>query len=538
MRRAYLMLVGLTAVIALSACNQQDTKQFYQSGIIYCSESTPANFNPQLDTSATTSDASSHQLYDRLLDFDPETGRIVPSLASSWSVSDDGLIYTFQLRKDVAFHTTEYFTPTRTFNADDVLFSLNRWRQPQHFYHEVSGGRYPYFESLGLAENIASITRINGYRVEIKLNERDSSFLANLATDFSVILSAEYAKALAKERLKERIDHFPIGTGPYKFESYRQDQYIRYRAHENHWKQAPSSERLIYDITPKSSIRMAKLMTGECDAIAFPAQTELDIIRNRPDLELAEKPGLNVGFWAFNTQRPPFDDPDVRRALAYAIDKNTLLEAVYFDSAARAKSLLPAASWAYQNDAEDTAYNPIMARQLLDEAGIEPGFTMTIWAMPIERAYNPNAAKMAELIQRYLNEVDINVNIVTYDWSTFRRHLREGLHDSVLIGWSADNGDPDNFYRPLLSCEAMTSGTNRAMWCNERYDRLLNLALETDNLAQRKAIYEQVNHLLYKELPIVPIAHAYRYQAYRNELKGMQINPYGGIRFGGVTKQL
>ena len=544
MRRGFRWATILVALTGLQACDKSEQVAFYQSGIIYCSESNPVNFNPQTDTSSTTADATAHQVYDRLMDFDPETSQIVPNLASSWLVSDDGLTYTFQLNKDVEFHTTPYFTPTRSFNADDVIFSINRWRLEANPYHRVSGGRYPYFESLGIAANIEDVKRINGYRIEITLKQRDSSFLANLATDFSVILSAEYADFLLSRGTPERIDYYPIGTGPFKFESYRKDHYIRFLRNEHYWGEQSlpegqsNTEHLIYDITPKSSIRLAKLITGECDAIAFPAQTELEVIRNREELELSEKPGLNIGFWAFNTNRPPFDNPDVRKALALAIDKNTLLEAVYFDSATRAKTLLPTASWAFQSDAEDTAYNPVLAKKLLTEAGIEPGFTMTIWAMPVERAYNPNATKMAELIQRYLSAVDIQVNIVTYDWTTFRRHLREGLHDSVLIGWSADNGDPDNFYRPLLSCGAIPSGTNRAMWCNERYDSLINEALQTQNMERRKAIYEEVNRLLYDELPIVPIAHAYRYQAYRKNLKGMSINPYGGVRFAGVTKSL
>jgi cationic peptide transport system substrate-binding protein len=442
----------------------------------------------------------------------------------------------------------------------------------------VSGGRYPYFESLGLAQNIASVERVNGYRVEITLHRRDSSFLANLATDFAVILSQEYATTLFEAGSPSKIDILPVGTGPFKFESYRKDRFIKYLRHEDYWRKselrgddnvASSAEdfdnrsnvdanwqdnvqlngnisnddvtnvqQLIFDITPRSSLRLAKLMTGECDATAFPAQTELEVIRARNDLTLAEKPGLNIGFWAFNTQRPPFDNPDVRRALAAAIDKNTLLEAVYFDSATRAKTLLPAASWAFQNDADDTAYNPVLARQLLANAGVKEGFSMTIWAMPVERAYNPNATKMAELIQRYLQDVGIEATIVSYDWATFRRHLQDGLHDSVLIGWSADNGDPDNFYRPLLSCGAIPSGTNRAMWCDEDYDRLLNEALKTDDIDERTAIYHQVNRLLYERLPLVPIAHAYRYQAYREELNGVVINPFGGVRFGGVEKTL
>lgn len=565
---------ALTAMCVVS-CAKQNKQPFYSTGVVYCSESNPVTFNPQLDTSSTTSDATSHQLYDRLLDFDPDSGRIVPSLASSWLVSDDGLTYAFQLRRDVEFHNTDYFTPSRNFNASDVLFSINRWRLPTHPFHNVSNGSYPYFDSLGLADNIAEVNRVNGYRVEITLKRRDSSFLANLATDFSVILSQEYGSQLFRKGNPSQIDQLPVGTGPYKFESFRKDSYIKYLHHENYWRRDinagvndlienadeglegntegntkdnteklgvanadTSVKQLIFDITPRSSLRLAKLMTGECDATAFPAQTELEVIRNREDLILAEKPGLNIGFWAFNTQRAPFDNPNVRRALAIAIDKNTLLEAVYFDSASRAKSLLPAASWAYQNDADDTAYNPVLARRLLAEAGIEPGFSMTIWAMPVERAYNPNAMKMAELIQRYLREVGVEANIVTYDWKTFRRHLQEGLHDSVLIGWSADNGDPDNFYRPLLSCGAIPSGTNRAMWCDKDYDRLINEALKTEDLDKRRAIYHQVNRLLFERLPLVPIAHAYRYQAYRSEVKGMIINPFGGVRFGGVEKEL
>lgn len=572
------LTVALCTALLIVSCAKQNKKAFYNTGIIYCSESNPVTFNPQLDTSSTTSDATSHQLYDRLLDFDPDSGRIVPSLASSWLVTNDGLTYAFQLRRDVKFHQTHYFTPTRNFNADDVIFSINRWRLPSHPYHSVSGGRYPYFESLGLAQNIASVERVNGYRVEITLHRRDSSFLANLATDFAVILSQEYATTLFEAGSPSKIDILPVGTGPFKFESYRKDRFIKYLRHEDYWRKselrgddnvASSADefdnrsnvdanwqdnlqlngnisnddvahvqQLIFDITPRSSLRLAKLMTGECDATAFPAQTELEVIRARNDLTLAEKPGLNIGFWAFNTQRPPFDNPDVRRALAAAIDKNTLLEAVYFDSATRAKTLLPAASWAFQNDADDTAYNPVLARQLLANAGVNEGFSMTIWAMPVERAYNPNATKMAELIQRYLQDVGIEATIVSYDWATFRRHLQDGLHDSVLIGWSADNGDPDNFYRPLLSCGAIPSGTNRAMWCDEDYDRLLNEALKTDDIDERTAIYHQVNRLLYERLPLVPIAHAYRYQAYREELNGVVINPFGGVRFGGVEKTL
>jgi cationic peptide transport system substrate-binding protein len=520
----------------LAACDGLITSKPNPSGIVYCSEGSPTGFNPQLDTSGTTVDASSHQIYDRLLDFDPLSGNVLPGLASSWDISEDGMRYTFQLRKNVEFHHTAYFTPSREFNADDVIFSFDRWRLIDHPYHYVSGGAYPYVDSLSLDELIVSINRINAYRVEFILNKPQSSFLANLATDFAVILSAEYGEKLLESKQAERIDNFPIGTGPYKFVSFRQDSFVRYVRNDNYWQPLRLTEKLIFDITPSSSLRLAKLITGECDAIGLPAHSELDIIRQSKGLVLDEKPGLNVGFWAFNTAKPPFDKAEVRRALAMAIDKNAIIEAIYFDSAVPAKNIVPPTSWAFQAEQKSISYNPSGAKKLLADNGVKPGFTMEIWAMPVERAYNPNAIKMAELIQGYLQAVGIKVDIVSFEWSTFRERLKQGIHDSVLIGWSADNGDPDNFYRPLLSCGAINSGTNRAFWCSPEYDVLINQALQYTGIEDRQYFYFKANELIAQEVPLLPIAHASKYQAFRSELVGFEINALGGVKFAGAVK--
>ena len=537
MINGFRVFATIFASALISACSPASDSDINVNGLVFCSESNPSSFNPQLDTSGTTADASAHQIYDRLLDFDTETGNIIPGLADSWLVSGDGLVYTFQLKRRVAFHSTPYFLPTRTFNADDVLFSINRWRQGEHPYHNVSGGLYPYFQSLDLAKNIVAVKRINGYRVEIHLAQPDSSFLANLATDFAVMLSAEYGKHLLSQGDPSAIDNQPIGTGPYKFVEYRPNHFIRFARHNSYWRGAVSQEQLVFDITPRSALRLAKLITGECDISVFPAQSELDAIRDNEALELLEKPGLNVGFWAFNTQKPPFDNPDVRRALAMAIDKNTIIDTVYFDSARRATSLLPPSSWAHQANADDVNYNPVQARRLLQASGIEPGFEMTLWAMPVQRAYNPNAMKMARLMKSYLKDVGVEATIVSYDWTTFRNNLQQGLHDSVLIGWSADNVDPDNFYRPLLTCSAIPTGTNRAMWCNPAYDELIEQALLVNDTERRKQIYAQANRMLYEQMPLMPIAHAFRFQAQRSNVNNSTINTYGGVRLGSVVKQ-
>lgn len=523
-------------IIGLLGCGDSSNPESVQAGMIYCSESSPSSFNPQLDTSSTTVDATSHQLFDRLLDIDADTGQIIPSIAESWQVSPDGLIYSFRLRPNVQFHTTSYFTPSRTLNAEDVLFSFSRWIDAAHPYHEVNGGTYPYFDSLNLQANINRIRKINALSIEIVLNSPDASFIANLATDFAVILSAEYAEQLLAQGSPENIDHFPIGTGPYALAYYRKNQYIRYVPHPDYWRDASHLTPLIFDITPQSSLRLAKLLTGECDSIAYPSQAEISFVENRDDITLQQETGLNIGFWAFNTGKAPFNNPLVREALASAIDKTTIIDAVYFDSATRARTLIPPTSWAFTADTQETPYNPLRARRLLEQAGYSNGFSMTIWALPVVRAYNPDALRMAELIRGYLLAIGINVEIVTSDWESFRQGLNAGVHDSVLIGWAADNGDPDNFYRPLLTCGAIASGTNRAMYCNPEYDMIIQQALLTTNIEERRALYAQANAIIAQQIPLVPIAHANHYKVYRKRLQNVNINPYGGMRFGEVFK--
>lgn len=522
----------MSCILLLAGCSQYLTETSEQ-GIVYCAEGSPSTFNPQLDTSGTTIDATAYQLYDRLLSYDSKQKRLIPGLASSYLVSEDGLTYTFQLRRGVSFHQTPYFQPSRNFNASDVIFSVNRWRIAEHPYHQVSGGHYPYFESLGLADNIQEVKRINGYRVVIQLKQQDSSFLANLASDFAIILSAEYAGQLQLIGQPHKLDSLPVGTGPYKYKAYKQNHYIKYSPHQDYWRDDIKRLPLIFDITQTSAMRISKLVTGECDVIAFPAHEEIDVLAQNEHIKIDSKPGLNVGFWAFNTTKPPFDDRRVRTALAMAVDKDTLLNTIYFDKAVKAKGLVPPSSWAYDPSQGTPSYSPTLAKELLAEAGFADGFEMTIWAMPVQRAYNPDAIKMAELIQNYLSAVGVKVNIVTYAWSTFRKKLLAGTYDSVLIGWTADNLDPDNFFRPLLTCQ---SGSNRSNWCNQQYDEFINLANKNNDQEQRRLLYKQAISLINTELPLLPIAHANRYQLSRKNISNMTINPMGGISFVDVEK--
>lgn len=519
----------------LSACSDEGMQSLSQRSIIYCSEGSPETFNPQLVTSGTTVDATSNQLYDRLITYKGEKNTLVPALAKSWHVTRDGKKITFYLRKDVTFHQTDYFSPNRLFNADDVIFSFNRILNNEHPFHLVSGGNYPFFQSVEFDTLIEKIEKINDYTIRFHLTRNDNTFLANLATDFAVILSEEYGQQLLATSNEQNIDIMPIGTGPFKLKDYRVGSLIRFYRHDNYWQTPAKMEQIVFDITSSNTGRLTKLLARECDVSSYPIAHET--ITERDDLTLESVTALNVGYFAFNTTKAPFDNLLVRQAISYAINKKTILDTIYQGHAELASSILPKSSWAYDKNIKPQIFNLAKAKELLTKAGYPDGFTMDLWAMPVQRPYNPNAINMAKLIQADLKKLNINVNIVSYEWNTFLNRLSLGEHQSFLLGWSADNPDPDNFFTPMLSCSASQTGSNRTFWCDKRYDDIIHAALKTNNINKRKQYYAQAMALLTEEVPLIPIAHSKRYQARVNDVIGDIIGPFGGISFYQVSKQ-
>ncbi|WP_105199137.1 ABC transporter substrate-binding protein [Pseudoalteromonas sp. T1lg10] len=531
----YKWLLGTVAVV-LAGCQNEDARYAPIEGMVYCAEANPVSFNPQVTTSGSTIDLISKQLYNRLLRIDPVTGEFIPELATSWQINKDGTEITFKLREDVQFHTTAYFTPTRLFNADDVVFSFNRLFDVYNPYHFVGEANYPYFQSVGLDQLIRNIRKDSEYQVTFELFNAESSFLANLATDFAAITSREYAMKLMESERMELFDQYPVGTGPFVYREFQRDRFIRYYSHPDYWEHQVNLDQLVFDITPNGTTRIVKLLTKECDVTPHPSATQLDVLRERSDIDVQQQDNLNIGYWAFNTERVPFNDPDVRRALAHAINVDKIMQAVYYGQGVKATSMLPPISWAYQEQNNLPEYNPDKARELLAEAGYENGFEMSIWAMPVSRIYNPNARKMAELMQSDLREVGIKVRIVEYEWNTFLQRVDEHRHDSVLLGWAADTPDPDNFFSPLLSCAATFSGKNPANWCNPEFDFLLTQALATTDQAQRKAFYVKAQQMIAEQLPLLPLAHGKRSQANDANIQGITLSPFGGISLAHASK--
>lgn len=520
-------LLGMAAAFALTA------GAAHAQALVYCSEGSPEGFDPALYTAGTTFDASSHPIYNQLVEFKVGTTEVIPGLAESYEVSDDSLMVTFNLRKGVKFHSNANFTPTRDFNADDVIFSFDRQGNPENPYNQVSGGTWEYYGAMSMSDLIKSIEKVDDYTVVFHLTRPEAPFIANMAMDFASIVSKEYADAMLAAGTPEMLNQEPIGTGPFTFQAYQKDAVIRYVRNEDYWGDKAKVEALIFAITPDASVRYQKIQAGECHVMAYPNPADIEAMKADSNAVVLEQEGLNVGYLAYNTQVAPFDNPEVRRALNMAIDKQSIIDVVFQGSGQIAKNPIPPTMWSYNDAIVDDVYDPEAAKAALAAAGVE-NLDLKIWAMPVQRPYNPNARRMAELMQADFAKIGVNVEIVSYEWGEYLERSKAVDRDgAVLLGWTGDNGDPDNFLAVLLGCDAV-GGSNRAQWCHEPFDEAVQAAKVVSDPAKRTALYEKAQEIFKEQAPWATIAHSVVFMVTRPEVDGYIVHPLGGHIFNQV----
>ncbi len=502
--------------------------------LVFCSEGSPENFYPAINTTGTSFDANS-QIYSRIVDYDRGGTTVVPGLAEKWAISDDGLVYTFSLRKGVKWHGNKNFKPTRDMNADDIIFAIERQWKESNPYFKVTSSNHSYFGDMGMPALLKSVEKVDDYTVRITLNKPEAPFLSNLAMEYAGVQSKEYADAMLKAGTPEKIDQEPIGTGPFSLVQYQKDAIIRYKAFPEYYGGKARIDDLIFAITPDASVRWAKLQKGECHVMPYPNPADLDAMRKDANVQVLEQPGLNIGYLAYNTTKKPFDNVKVRKAVNMAINKKAIVDAVYLSTAVPATNPIPPTQWSYNNAIKDDPFDPEAARKLLAEAGFPNGFETDLWAMPVQRPYNPNAKRIAELMQADLAKVGIKAEIKTYEWGEYRKRMQAGEHQTGMLGWTGDNGDPDNFLNTLLGCDAAKSnGSNVAKFCYQPFEELVSKAKTVPNQAERTKLYEQAQVIFKEQAPWFTIAHAVQLKPVRKEVVDFKLSPFGRHTFYGV----
>ncbi len=523
---ALLCAVALPAVLAMATASAKT--------LVYCSEGSPENFYPGINTTGTSFDAN-EQIYDNLVKFERGGTAVIAGLAEKWTISKDATEYTFYLRKGVKWQSNKHFTPSREFNADDAMFMLERQWKENDPYYKVTSSNHAYFGDMGMPKLLKSVDKVDEYTIKVTLNQPEAPFLANLAMQFAGVQSKEYAIAMLKAGSPEKIDQEPIGTGPFQLVQYQKDAIIRYKAFPQYWAGKAKIDDLIFSITPDASVRWAKLQKGECHVMPYPNPADLDTIRKDANVTVLEQPGLNVGYLAYNTTKKPFDDVRVRKAINMAIDKKAIVSAVYLSTGVPATNPIPPGQWSYNKAIKDDAFNPAEAKKLLAAAGYPNGFTTDLWAMPVQRPYNPNAKRIAELMQADLAKVGVKAEIKSFEWGEYRKRMQAGEHQMGMLGWTGDNGDPDNFLHTLLGCDsAKSGGSNVAKFCFKPFDDLVVKAKTVTNVSERTKLYEKAQVIFKEQAPWFTIAHAVQLKPVRKEVVDFKLSPFGRHTFYGV----
>ena len=519
--------LGLTALLLGSTAVSAKT-------LVFCSEGSPENFTPAMNTTGTSLDAA-RPVFDQLVEFERGTTKLKPGLAESWDVSADGLTITFHLRHGVKFGATRDFKPTRDFSADDVIWSFDRQYDEANPYNKVSGGKFDYYSDMDMPKLVKSWTKTDDHTIVLTLNEADVPILANLAMDFGSIHSAEYADELMKKNKPEQFDQVPVGTGPFTFSSYQKDAVIRFKANPAYWGGKPAIDDLIYAITPDATARVSKLKAGECQGAAYPRPTDIPELQGDANLDVLSQPGLNIGYLAYNVEKPPFDKKEVRQAIDMAIDKDAIIKEVFGAAGQPAKNMIPPFMLGYNNSVVDYPHDPEKAKALLGQAGVKTPIDTDLWYMPVQRPYNPNAKRIAEMMQSDLQKIGVNAKLVTYEWGEYRKRIQDGEHQMALFGWTGDNGDPDNFFFLLGCAAARKGGNNISKWCNKDFDAGLEKAKSITNVDERAKVYGQMQVIAHDDAPQFDIAHSVVYTPVSKKVEDFKISPLGRFQFDGVN---
>ncbi|WP_339732934.1 ABC transporter substrate-binding protein [uncultured Pseudomonas sp.] len=504
------------------------------STLSVCTEASPDGFDVVQYNSLTTTNASADVLMNRLVDFDATSGTLQPSLAQAWEVSPDGLSYSFTLRPDVQFHNTEYFTPSRPLNADDVLFSFQRMLDQAHPWHKVAPSGYPHAQSMQLPSLIKSIEKNGEHSLRFSLNRPDATFLATLSMGFASIYSAEYAAQLLAAGTPETLNSQPIGTGPFVFKRFQKDASVRYSANPSYFAGKPAVDNLVFAITPDANVRLQKLRRGECHIALSPKPQDVQAISADNNLKGTHTAAFMTAFVGINSQHPPLDQPAVRQAINLAFDKASYLKAVFENSAEAANGPFPPNTWSYASELAGYPHDPQKARELLKQAGLADGFSTTIWTRPTGSVLNPNPSLGAQLLQADLAKVGIKAEIRVIEWGELIRRAKAGEHDLLFMGWAGDNGDPDNFLTPQFACASLESGLNFARYCNPQLDKLIADGKSTSDQAQRSRIYKEAQQIIQQQALWLPLAHPTAYALTRKQVEGYQVSPFGRQDFSKV----
>ena len=510
-----------------------------QTTFVFANQGEPVSLDPAIITDGI-SNRITRQIYQGLVKYKGATTDVIPALAEKWEVSKDGTVWTFTLRKGVKFHDGN------PFDAAAVVWNFDRWRLSKHPQHEnqaKAGQTFEYYEAQfgGFDEKslITNVEAVNPATVRITLKTPQGPFLANLAMFVFDLVSPK-----AVEKWGMEFGKHPVGTGPFKFVEWKVGQEDNLEPNKDYWDKAtmPKIQRLVIRNIKDNSQRLAALKAGEIQGFEGLNPDDVKVVRADPNLQILLRPTNTTGYVAFNYKVKEFRDPRVRQAIAHAINKKGIVDALYGGTGMLATQFQPPPLWGYNKELKDYAYSPEQAKSLLKDAGFGQGLKeitwedgkrepLQFWYMPVSRPYFPNPKEIAEAIAADLAKAGITVQLQTTDWTVYLDKRKNGQLPLYMLGWTGDNGDPDNFVCYFF---CSPGASREGFYTNLPLTDLLLEAQKLTDQKKRAELYRKAEQMIHDDVSRIFIANNQPPLPFRKNVKGYVPNPTNSEFFNTV----
>jgi oligopeptide transport system substrate-binding protein len=454
-----------------------------------------------------------NQVFDGLVEYD-NTLTIVPALAQYWKASRDNLTWTFTLRKGARFHNGREVT------ADDVVYSLTRLLDPRlkspaaDFFANISGARD--FQE-GRAPTVSGLVAVDATTLRVRLQEAQAPFV--------YLLAIGHAKIVPRDVATQAGDAFgaaPVGSGPFRFERWERGKEIVLKANRDYWGGPPRLDRIVYRIFPSEAFAAMyqEFLKGNLEDTPVPMQDYPKMLTSTPGIHV-KRPMISVRFLGLNTRVKPLDDPRVRRALLYAIDREEIVRDATRGRFVVARGILPPGTLGFNPGLQGYGYDPARARDLLAQAGYPAGRALpplTIYAgAKLEREHH--------MVVRYLEAIGVQVEFkYITEWPKFLSMLNAGKLPLFQLAWFADVPDPDDFLFKLFHSK---SPRNNTWYANPQFDALVERARAESDGPRRADLYRRAEQMVMDDAVVVPFFHYTYERVFQPYVRSVEVSGLG-----------
>lgn len=488
----------LLSLLFLAGCSQRTDPRT----LVMIIESSPTNLDPRVGIDAQ-SERIDGLIFDDLLDRDAHLN-VKPALAERWDIPDP-LTYIFHLRHGVKFQDG------RPLTSRDVKWTFDSLLQGK--VRSTKTGVYRFIDHIDATDD---------YTVVFHLKEPFSALLWNLS---------DGAIGIVPYGSGAEMSTHPIGSGPFRFVSAQLDRDVVLERNDHYWGQEPSVQRVRFAVVPDDTTRALELRKGSADIESNALTFDMVVaLKKDPSLQVLRAPGTIQQYFAFNLRDPILRDERVRRAIAYAIDRQPMIQYLWQDYARPAASLLPPESWAYDPNVPKYSYDPDKARQLLDEAGY-PAVNGVRFHLTMKTSTEETTRLMAAVLQQQLRAVGIALDIRTFEFATFYSDVTRGAFQFYSLRWVGGNEDPDIFRYVFDSSQFPPNGANRGYYSNPQVDALITRARQETDQNKRRAIYDQIQQVLAEQLPYINLWYFDNVIVASKRVRNIVLNPSGSYDF-------